>query len=850
MSSEVKGRARKIYSIGNKIFGSFIVLILLFAANAAIIFATVNKINNSIEASSQVINPSREAINEMISLVHRSRMLITNWVYLQANEEDKASLQTIISTEYPQLKERLDGLMLKWDEKTDTTHADSTASGIMHIAMKRMDAMLAEANANIMNTLGSFDDYEDPTTKLLAADFIDQRIVPESAALIALLQKVQRKQNTITVQSESGLISSAKNLSTITLLVGAGIIVVGFVFASLLSRAITRPINYIKDIIVRLGNGELVEDRNRKFSRDEIGEMATSMGNLVEGLKATSLFAENIGKGKYDTTFQPLSDKDVLGHALINMRANLAGVAAEDKKRNWATEGLARFAEVLRTNNSDLTKLSDEIIANLVKYLKANQGAIYIIDDVDDNNDPTMTLKACYAWNRKKYIDQKIHLGEGLAGQAWQELDTVYLTDVPQNYIRITSGLGESNPTSVLIVPLKVNEEIFGVVEIASLTILQNFEVEFVQKISESIASTISSAKVNVRTKKLLEESQMQAEQMRAQEEEMRQNMEELSATQEEMHRVLQGVQSKEQYLNEVLNSSKDTIYTVDPDYRVISFNKPFADQLAVSGMHVEKGFDMLRAVQGNEREKLRTNYKRAFNGESFEVTESYAVNDSQLHIITAYSPLLNSENEVYAVACYSKDITEQHNARHKAEQLAAEAQQTSEEMKAQEEELRQNMEELAATQEEMQRILTESQNAALSMAEREKAFGVNTILSEADLKGTITYVNEKLCAVSKYSKDELIGKGHNIFRHEDMPKELFKHLWDTLKKGEVFNGIIKNRAKDGSHYWVDATIVPIKNNEGNVIKYIGARYHIQDDTLALAQYNKQAKKMKLPVLS
>jgi PAS domain S-box-containing protein len=89
----------------------------------------------------------------------------------------------------------------------------------------------------------------------------------------------------------------------------------------------------------------------------------------------------------------------------------------------------------------------------------------------------------------------------------------------------------------VLIVPLKVNDQIFGVVEIASFNLFQDFEMEFVQKIAESIASTISTVKINAKTQRLLEESQEMTEQMRAQEEEMRQNMEELQATQEEMQR-------------------------------------------------------------------------------------------------------------------------------------------------------------------------------------------------------------------------------------------------------------------------------------------------------------------------
>ena len=182
-------------------------------------------------------------------------------------------------------------------------------------------------------------------------------------------------------------------------------------------------------------------------------------------------------------------------------------------------------------------------------------------------------MKACYAWDKKKYLNHKIHRGEGLAGQAWQEGDTVYLTEVPQNYVRIVSGLGDANPTAVLIVPLKVNDQIFGVVEIASFGEFQDFEIEFVQKIAESIASTISSVKVNARTQRLLEESQEMTEQMRAQEEEMRQNMEELQATQEEMQRS-QG--ETESTLNAIHGSMAVAEY--NPDGTIVKTNSNFLE--------------------------------------------------------------------------------------------------------------------------------------------------------------------------------------------------------------------------------------------------------------------------------
>ncbi|AXX92878.1 hypothetical protein CPU12_03880 [Malaciobacter molluscorum LMG 25693] len=105
-----------------------------------------------------------------------------------------------------------------------------------------------------------------------------------------------------------------------------------------------------------------------------------------------------------------------------------------------------------------------------------------------------------------------------------------------------------------------------------------------------------------------------------------------------------------------------------------------------------------------------------------------------------------------------------------------------------------------------------------------------STILSKADKKGVITYANEQFCKISKYNLNELIGKQHNILRHKDMPSETFKDMWNTIKnKKQVWHGIIKNRAKDGSSYIVDATIFPILNQDKEIVEYLGIRHDITE---------------------
>jgi hypothetical protein len=245
-------------------------------------------------------------------------------------------------------------------------------------------------------------------------------------------------------------------------------------------------------------------------------------------------FVESISAGNYNVELDALADED-LGNTLLTMRNKLRNNAEDDRKRNWSTTGLAQVGEILRTSTSSTEELFDNIIRFVVKYTKSNQGGLFILNE--DENDKSLDLVACYAFERKKFLKKKVTAGEGLVGQCYMEGERIYLLEVPQEYISITSGLGGSNPNALLMVPLKVNEQIYGVIELATFGKYQDYEIELVEKLAESIASTISTVRANESTRVLLERTQQQAEEMRAQEEEMRQNMEELEATQEEMRR-------------------------------------------------------------------------------------------------------------------------------------------------------------------------------------------------------------------------------------------------------------------------------------------------------------------------
>ncbi len=304
-------------------------------------------------------------------------------------------------------------------------------------------------------------------------------------------------------------------------------------FANMFAQMFTKPIITLKNIFQNLAKGVLPPPV-KVVRQDEIGQTNTALNQMVESLQQASAFALEIGDGKFDSDFQAKSEEDTLGNALVQMRDRLSEVATEERKRAWSIEGLAIFSDILRRNNDNLEVLSNEIISEFIKYLGANQGAIFVVEnDEHSNAEPILRMTGCYAYSRQKFIEKEVKKGEGLAGQCWIERKKIVLKDVPNNYVTIQSGLGDAPPNMVLIAPIMVNDEIMGVVEIAGFSEFEEHQIEFVEKVSESIASTLKGVKTNVRTVKLLEESKDQAETMMQQEEEMRQNMEEMQATQE-----------------------------------------------------------------------------------------------------------------------------------------------------------------------------------------------------------------------------------------------------------------------------------------------------------------------------
>ncbi|HKZ38945.1 MAG TPA: GAF domain-containing protein, partial [Chryseolinea sp.] len=291
-----------------------------------------------------------------------------------------------------------------------------------------------------------------------------------------------------------------------------------------------------------LENNIINRKHTSEVDKNEIGKVTHEINEIIENLKDATEFVTAIGEGKLDMDYQQTLDleytpgKNKLADSLIEMQKKLKTLNEDERKRQWANEGITKFVEIMRSSNDNLQTLGDSVVSTLVQYTNSNQGALYILNDEDQNN-KYLELISLFAFDIKKYEQRKIKLGEGILGQTFLEKELTYITNMPEEYIRITSGLGDANPKSLLLFPLKVDRDAYGIIELASFNEYASHEISFVETLGESIAATLSSVKAAQKNRQLIEQFQQQTEEMRAQEEEMRQNMEEMQATQEEVGR-------------------------------------------------------------------------------------------------------------------------------------------------------------------------------------------------------------------------------------------------------------------------------------------------------------------------
>jgi transcriptional regulator with GAF, ATPase, and Fis domain len=206
----------------------------------------------------------------------------------------------------------------------------------------------------------------------------------------------------------------------------------------------------------------------------------------------------------------------------------------KEQLQNWVNAGVAHVNEVLSQNKDDFNSLSKNVLIALLKYLDAKLGAMYILnDEISDN--PYLELVTDFGLSKEhKNQNSVIPTNSGLIGATFTNNEVQNITNLPDDFLAINSGLGSAPPKSLLLVPLSFEEKVFGVIEIASFNVINSYELEFVNKVAFSIANNLNTVKMNERNLKLIQQFKEHSSIMQENEERLKQNLEELEYIREQ----------------------------------------------------------------------------------------------------------------------------------------------------------------------------------------------------------------------------------------------------------------------------------------------------------------------------
>ncbi len=356
------------FTIGRKIILGFSVLIFLTLLAFALTLFTIRQSREINDKIARLYTPSIDALQDSRLLITRSKLLVSNWVNIQGQSDDKTRLRTLIDSNYFELKNRFTTLTPQWEKKDrnemDSIFSECEALWLMH--------------RQVIDQLGKFDNYEDPNIFFPMRSMVldeDGEITVQTRVISERLDRLINAQYKAAGATRTKMLKSFEQLQIVVMLLLIVLPVGGILIAILTARTITKPVQKLKSILLQMARGVLPRE-SIKNRNDEIGEMSIALNSLVDSMKLTTEFANEVGAGNFDSYYKPLSNEDTLGYALIKMREDL-----RENERVLEAKVIERTEEVVRQKEEiELQSRKLEILYNHVtdsiRYAKRLQDAI------------------------------------------------------------------------------------------------------------------------------------------------------------------------------------------------------------------------------------------------------------------------------------------------------------------------------------------------------------------------------------------------------------------------------------------------------------------------------------------
>ncbi len=258
---------------------------------------------------------------------------------------------------------------------------------------------------------------------------------------------------------------------------------------------------------------------------DNVNQLAA---NLTTQVRAIAEVATAVTKGDLTRSIAVAAQGEVaaLKDNINEMIRNLKDTTLKNAEQDWLKTNLAKFSRMLQ-GQKELLTVGRLILSELAPVVSAQQGVFYIMDS-NKSDDAHLRLLASYAYKERKNIDNRFKLGEGLVGQCALEKEKILLTEVPSDYIKITSGLGEAKPLNIIVLPIVFEGQVKAVMELASFDRFSPTHETFLDQLTESIGIVLNTIEANMRTEDLLKQSQSLARELQSQQEELQQTNAEL----------------------------------------------------------------------------------------------------------------------------------------------------------------------------------------------------------------------------------------------------------------------------------------------------------------------------------
>jgi HAMP domain-containing protein/CheY-like chemotaxis protein/signal transduction histidine kinase len=292
---------------------------------------------------------------------------------------------------------------------------------------------------------------------------------------------------------------------------------------------------------------------------DNVNGLAANLTNQVRAIAEVST-AVTKGDLTRSITVQAQGEVAALKDNINEMILNLKDTTQKNTEQDWLKTNLARFTRMLQ-GQRDMKTVAQMVLSELAPLVNAQQGVFYV--NQSDNGQPVMKLMGGYAYSKRKNLANEFHAGEGLVGQCTLERERILVTNVPGNYVHVSSGLGEAPPNNIVVLPVLFEGEAKAVIELSTFHTFSDTHLTFLDQLTESIGIVLNTIEANTRTEDLLQQSQSLAAELQSQQDELKKTNEQLEQQAESLREsedLLKNQQEELQQTNEELQEKAELL--------------------------------------------------------------------------------------------------------------------------------------------------------------------------------------------------------------------------------------------------------------------------------------------------